>query len=111
MEDNFIYDMKLGTLRKYISVFDLVAVHIYETRRYYTYAKPADIPDEYNDKYVIGLGMSELEFEGEKLPVPELYEDSRINDDMYYAKCIEITVADKTRNEAFAGNEKIELEL
>ena len=49
MEDNFIYDMKLGTLRKYISVFDLVAVHIYETRRYYTYAKTADIPIKTND--------------------------------------------------------------
>ena len=96
------YDMKLGELRKYISVFDLVAVCAHETKTYETYARPADIPDKYNDKYVIGFGMSELEFEGEKLPAPELYADSKTDDNLYYAKCIEITVADRPRNEVFA---------
>lgn len=103
--------LKFGELRKYISRIDRTAVCFHETMNYETYRFASNIPDKYDDLYVVGFGISELEFDADEFTPPDVIERSRIGENSYLAKCIEVTVAQKPREEVFAETGEIKLKL
>ena len=94
-------DLKFKELREYISRFDKVAVCLHETMCYETYDFISEVSEKYDDMYVIGFGMSELEFEITDFSLPYEVEEKRIDETRYFAKCIEINFSEKTREEVF----------
>ena len=92
-------NLKFKELKKYISVLDRVSICRRETLRSENYHFISDIPDQYDELYVYGIGMINGEFIIEK---PEhligVREEDRCGK-FCFVKCIEIVLAEKPRNE------------
>lgn len=92
-------NLKFKELKKYISVLDRVSICMRETLRYENYRFLRDLPDKYDELYVYGIGMIDSEFEIEN---PEYMLDVKEKDicgKFYFAKCIEVVLAEKPRDE------------
>lgn len=92
-------NLRFKELKKYISVLDRVSICMRETLRYKNYRFLCDVPDKYDEFYVYGIGMIDSEFDIEN---PEYMLDVKEKDickKFYFAKCIEVVLAEKPRNE------------
>lgn len=92
-------NLKFKELKKYISVLDRVSFCMRETLRYENYRFLSDVPDKYDELFVYGIGMIESEFEIENPEYMFDVKEKDIGGTFYFAKCIEVVLAEKPRNE------------
>ena len=86
--------MKFVELKPYISRVDRLSICILdENFGYENYTCIADVPDKYDDMYVVGIGRIESEFE-EKAVLPHEKESCAIGDGLHMVECIEIMLSE-----------------
>lgn len=92
-------NLKFKELKKYISVLDRISICMRETLRYENYRFLSDVPDKYDELYVYGIGMIDSEFDIENPEHMLDVKEKDICEKFYFAKCIEVVLAEKPRNE------------
>ena len=91
-------DIKFKELRSYISRIDRVSICRKESLCYENFRFITEVPTEYDEWYVYGIGMIDSEFPVEAwMPESEL-EGRRMGNGLFMAKCIEIMVAEQPRS-------------
>ena len=86
--------MQFKELKKYLSRIDRYSVCILnESLSYENYRWLRDIPDKYDDMYVVGIGRIESEFEEDAVFENEK-KGNAIGNGQYFADCIEIVVSE-----------------
>lgn len=85
--------MKFKELKPYISRTDRLSICNFENLCYENYRWIADVPDKYDEMYVVGFGRIESEFtEAEVFPHEK--ENCAIGRGLYMVGCIEIMLSE-----------------
>lgn len=88
--------MKFKEFRKYISKIDRVSICNNDTLAYKNYQFIADVPDDYDEMYLYGVGMIKSEF-----PASQAAEmpKSPLDESLVYVDCLEIVLSAEERVE------------
>lgn len=81
--------MKFSRLRERISLIDRISICNKETRSYKNYITIKDVPEEYNNWLVCGVGMIESEFYKNGTPI---YAAEGTAENRVFLPCIEVVV-------------------
>lgn len=76
-----------GEIRKFVSHIDRISICMQETLQYYNYRFIKQVPHDFNDLYVYGIGIIESEFEEDG--------EGRI----LLEKCLEIMLSENPRTD------------
>ncbi len=89
-------ELRFRDLRKYVSVIDRLSICMLETMDYRNYVCLEDVPEEYDDLYVYGIGMIESEFfkDGEYG-----YRTEGDRENLTFVTCMEIMLSKKSKEE------------
>lgn len=90
-------DIKFKELRSYISRIDRVSICRKESLCYENFRFITEVPTEYDEWYVHGIGMTDSEFPMDEWTPESELEGRRMGNGLFIAKCIEIMVAEVTR--------------
>lgn len=82
-------NMTFGELREYLSRIDRYSICMLETGEYKNYVFLKTIPNDYDNLFVYGIGMREVEF----YLINGVYSASGTREQMVLADCIEIMLA------------------
>lgn len=77
-----------GEIRKFVSQIDRVSICMDETLRYYNYRFIKQVPHDFDELYLYGMGVIESEFEGD---------DGE--EGMLLEQCLEIMLSEKPRTD------------
>ena len=78
-----------GEIRKFVSRIDRISICMKETSQYYNYRLIKQVPHDFDDLYVYGIGIIDSEFE----------EDEEELERMIFEKCLEIMLSTKPRTD------------
>lgn len=101
--------LKFSELRNFISKIDRLSICIEETSEYENYRYMRNVPEKYDNYYVYGIGMIESEFKIAETFEFEL-EGNQINNELFFAPCIEIMLSEKPKGDYSAQNRPVQEE-